>query len=254
MSAITVHADVRELDLLNRELGLYAQLSGKTIEETLDKKGRDLGIQLYRGFSEAKWGGPGKAAGIAKAELAARTAAGRGTVVREVLRRRYREVRAELNFDVRSYGQARRQAREHGTLDQWTAARDKGNAARRKRAHLWRRIVGEETALRQSGRGALAASFLLFRRARRFSTSKGRMVDSLTRDFVKNRTGKAAGYLERGPGFLRIVGLTPGLAEVDARFSIVERSARAVRADMAPYLRRKLIEGMGPFKKLKASP
>lgn len=31
-------------------------------------------------------------------------------------------------------------------------------------------------------------------------------------------------------------------------------SARAVRADMAPYLRRKLIEGMGPFKKLKASP
>lgn len=253
MSPLTLTADSRQLDLLNKELGLYSRLSGKTIEETLDKKGRDLGIQLYRGFKEVQWGGPGKVADLAKAELATRTAQRRGTVVREVLLRRYREVRAEYNFDVRSYGQQMRWGREHGTLDDWSSARDKGNAVRKKRRKLWNAIVGAEVALRQSGRGALAAAFLLFRRATRFSTSKGKMVASLTRDFVKNRTGKDAGYIERGPGYLRIVGLTPGLAEVDARYGIVERAAAAVRADMAPYLERKLIEGMSAFKTLKAS-
>ena len=70
MSSLTLTADARELDLLNRELGLYARLSGKTIGETLDKKGRDLGIQLYRGFSEAKWGGSGKAARAVRADMA----------------------------------------------------------------------------------------------------------------------------------------------------------------------------------------
>lgn len=250
MSTIRLTADTSQLDLLNRELGLYSRLSGKTIEETLDKKGRDLGIQLYRGFKDVQWGGPGKVVALAKAELAARSAAGSGTIVRDVLRRRYREVRSEYGFDIRSYAQQARYAEDR---DARRALRRKVAEARRKRAHLWRRIVGEEISLRQSGRGALAASFLLFRRATRFSTSQGKMVALRSRDFVKNRTGKTAGYLERGPGFLRIVGLTPGLSEIDARYSIVERAAATVRADMAPYIERKLIEGMSPFKTLKAA-
>lgn len=248
MPAVTISIPQRtrlSLAQLSTELGQYAELARLSLEEAIEKKGRDLGIKLYQGFKEVQWGGPGKTAGLARAELATRTAAGRGTRVREVLRRRYREARSELDFDVRSYGQQRRRA---GTLDQWSSARDKGIEARAKRRSLWQKIVGEEIRMRQSGIGYLAASFLLFRRATRFSTSKGKMVASLSRDFVPNRTGKPLGAVERAPGRLSILGYAEGLDVVDSRHAVVPRAIEAVRADMIPYIQRKLREQTTRFR------
>lgn len=113
MSSLSLTADTRELDLLNRELALYSQLSGMTIEETLDKKGRDLGIQLYRLYDAHRFG-KGQRKGFAAIELSARTAQGRGTVVRPELRARYESARKALTSEIRSAGQYRRSAKELG--------------------------------------------------------------------------------------------------------------------------------------------
>ena len=247
---LTIQVDARQIDLLNKELALYARLSGKTVEETLEKKGRDLGIQLYRGFKDVQWGGPGRVASISRAELAVRTAQGRGTIVRPELRARYSSARKTLNFSVRSFGQAARYAASKA--ERAEALRD-ARSARRRRAHLWRKIVGAEIALRQSGRGVMAAAFLTVRKYRRYSVSQGKAVAVRTKDYVKNRTGRAAAYTETGPGYFRVVGLEDGMDVINARYGITDRAVAAVRADMAPYLRRKLTEGMAPFKTLKAA-
>lgn len=207
------------LEALNSDLALYMRLSGKTAQEVLEKKGRDLGIQLYRGFTDAKWGGSGAAPGIARLELRARTAAGIGTRVRPELLMRYRSGRAADR-----------------------AVRAAGGRVPGGRRSLWQRIVGGEVALRQSGRGSLAASFLLFRRR----SSQARGVT-----YQVNRISKRAGYVERGENYLRIVGLTPGLAEVDRRYGITAGAIAAVRADMAPYFLRKLRENRPQFRILK---
>lgn len=202
----TVQIDPRSLQqlaALNRELGQYAVLARKTMDETLDKKGRDLGIQMYREYTAHKLG-----KGIARRELDARAAAGKGTRVRPELLARYREGRAQFS--------------KLGS-----------NKGRKSGVNQWRRIVGAEVALRQSGAGVLGASFLMFR---------NRSNGALGNRQVLNRTGKPLGAVLRSHGTLSIIGYTPGLAVVDARYGIIGNAAAAVRADMAPYIARKLAE------------
>ena len=192
-----------ELQQLNRELALYSVLARKTMDEVLDKKGRDLGIQLFREFSAHKLG-----KGMARRDLDARTAAGKGTRVRPELLARYQQARKQFS----------------------ALGRDKG---RRSGVNQWRRIVGAEVAMRQAGSGVLGASFLWYR-----NRGSGR-VD--TRQ-VLNRTGKPLGEVVRTPGALSIIGHPAGLAAVSARYGILANAVGAVRADMAPYITRKLAE------------
>jgi hypothetical protein len=217
------------LQSFNAALERYVAASGKTLDQVLEKKGRDLGIRLYRGFNERQYGGPGRRKpGLARAALAARTAAGKGTNVRASLRKTFERERASFSSFATSLAEQRRQF--GGTLDQFTALKEKQEVNRRQRAGLWRSIVGREIALRQSGIGVLGASFLWYRR--RSNQARGTF-------FVKNRTGRPLGFVDKGPGYLRIVGLTSGLREVDARYGVVASALQEATADTEEYLIRK---------------
>jgi hypothetical protein len=187
----------------------YVQLTRRSLDDMLDKKGRDLGIRLYKGFAERKFGGPGKVKkGLALAELATRTKEGRGTLVRRSLLNEYLAARKELRRSIK-----------------------KSNLRNiKQRVSLWQKYVGKEIAIRQKGIGALAASFLWFRA--RFSQVRGIY-------YVRNKTGRPLGYAEKGDGYLRIVGMTDGLEEVDARYGIVSTALTEAAADMLIYIERK---------------
>jgi len=215
----------------NSSLERYVVETGKSTDEVLEKKGRDLGIRLFKGFRDRKWGGPGKSPRLATAELNARTAAGEGTKVRTSLLARYNRERASMNSFARSVGQQRR--RFSGTLDQYSRLTEQRAANRRQRAGLWRSIVGKEVGLRQSGIGVLAASFLWYRRAS--SQARGTYI-------TKNRTGKPLGSVQKGPDFLRIIGFTPGLERISSRYGVVNNAIVSATADTETYLARKEIE------------
>lgn len=83
----------------------YDATNKRATSELIAKKGRDLGIKLFEGFRDVQFGGDPKRRGVAQAELAARTSAGRGTKVRSALLARYRSARKDLGFSVRSFGQ-----------------------------------------------------------------------------------------------------------------------------------------------------
>jgi len=107
---------------------------------------------------------------------------------------------------------------------------------RRLRTDLWRRIVGRELSARQAGIGMLGASFLWYRK--RSSQSKGTY-------YMPNRTGKPLGYVDRGDGYLRIVGEAAGLEVVDPRYGIVSQALAIETADMVPYIERREREIFG---------
>lgn len=212
----------------------YAGTSKRRLADLIAKKGRDLGIKLFEEFQEVQFGGDPKKRGIARAELATRTAAGRGTAVREVLMKRYRSARKDLGFSVRSFGQAARYAT---TKEERAEARRDGRAARRRRADLWRKIVGAEIALRQSGIGVLAASFLMFRRSKRWSVSQETYVRTGAHDFVTNRTGRPLGSVQTSDDGIEIASYADGIGEVERRYGIADAALNASADDMLVYLR-----------------
>lgn len=226
---ITATIETAPLNNLLRKLEAYQLVSGKSIEDVLEKKGRDLGIRLYKGFTEVKWGGPGKHPGLARAELAARTAAGRGTRVRPSLLVQYRGRRQELNTAVRSIGQRLSQRNFRGTLDQWSGLREQRAAVRKERASLWQMTVGREISARQSGIGALAAAFLWYRS--RTSQARGTY-------YVRNHTGSPIGYVDRGTGFFRIVSDVKATDVIDRRFGISTKAITGAIEDIEVYLAR----------------
>jgi len=212
MSAgVQIEVDTRAV---TRSLAAYALASRKNLDEVLEKKGRDLGIKLFQGYRARQWGGAARRAGIARSELVARTAAGRGTKIRESILRGFRAevVTAPKVRDAKS-------------------ARGKA-AARRRRASIWQKYVGREIAARQRGIGVLAASFLWFRKRKASSGNRGI-------EYVRNRTGRPLGGVEKGADFLRIQGYTAGLGAVGARYGIIRRALLLVQADMDVYLARK---------------
>lgn len=202
-------------DTFRRYVNLWTANGNGTTEDALEKKGRDLGIRLFRGFRDHKWGGPGKAPkGLARAELDARVASGAGIRVRHSLMAEYLAERGKLR------------AHKDPTMpdgQRWlTTAKVK----------LWQQFVGKELALRQSGIGVLAASFLWYR---------SRNPQSGTY-YVKNRVGHPLGGVERGEGFFRIVGFTEGLSEVDARYGVAADAIAEADADMQVYLDRQITD------------
>lgn len=220
------------LDYFNQKLAQYIEASGKDADEILGKKGRDLGIRLFRGYTDHRFGGPGKAPkNLARSQLDARRARGQGIKVRASLLTAYQEKRAQLIKKQRSLGQRRRF--HGGTLGQWEKLVAKSDHNRRLRSDLWRRTVGLELGRRQSGIGALAASFLWVRK--RSSQAGGTTL-------VPNRTGRPIGTVQRGPGFLRITAQSPGISTVDQRYHIVDAAVLASAEDMMTYLRRKTQE------------
>ncbi|RME67490.1 MAG: hypothetical protein D6781_13095 [Verrucomicrobia bacterium] len=218
-----MHVSIQhEFDRLAAALRTYARVTGRDAQEVLDRKGRDLGIQLFRAFRSRQWGGHPRATRgrtLARLEADARARRGRGTVLRPSLQREYeRELRA---------------------------ASVKGATGRRRvrgrRLNLRQKYVGRELSLRGRGLGVLAASFLWFRR--RASSARGVY-------YVRNRTGRPLGQVQRGRDFLRITatyrdarGRYPH-ALVSNRYGLVAGAVRAVRADTESYLRRKQQESV----------
>lgn len=212
----------------NARFARYAELNKRMPDELLEKKGRALGIALFKGFREHQFGGaPKKRRGIAEDELRQRSSQGKGILVRSSLLERYKQGREYLTFSVRSFGQSARYA----TLkaDRQEAKRD-GRAASNRRAHLWQRIVGQELKMREAGIGVLAASFLWFRK--RSNNARGTFL-------VPNRTGKPLGYVERTENAFRIVGETEGLAATDAKHSVIVAAINSEMADLETYIARK---------------
>ncbi len=203
----------------------YDATNKRATAELIAKKGRDLGIKLFEGFRDVQFGGDPKRRGIAAAELAARTSAGRGTKVRSALLARYQSARKDLGFSVRSFGQAGRYAT---TKAERAEARRDGRAARKRRADLWRKIVGAEIALRQSGIGVLAASFLMFRN--RSSQVRGTYQ-------TPNRTGRPLGSVTVTDDSIEIASYATGIGTVESRYGIVDRALNASADDMIVYLR-----------------
>ena len=178
-----------------------------TLEDALEKKGRDLGIKLFQGFRAHKWGGAGKAPkDLARTELDARVAEGKGIRVRFTLMQEYLAERSKLREKYRGKHNHR------GTMA---------------KISLWQKFVGKELALRQSGIGVLAAAFLWYRS--RSNNAQGTF-------YVRNKVGRPIGGVIRGDGTFRIVGDIEGLSEVDVRYGIVQQSLRTVEVDMLTYL------------------
>lgn len=215
------------IDAFSSAFSRYVQESSKSPREALEAKGRDLGIRLYRGFSQHKWGGAGKnRRGIALAELSQRTADKKGTILRPSLMAQYLGKRQILRSESRALGNFT------GPQNARTA---RGNARaqlrnQRARVSLWQSFVGKEVGRRQAGIGVLAASFLWYR---------GRSSQARGKYFVKNKTGNSLGFVDRGENTFRIVGLTKGLATIDARYGIVNTALAGAAGDMMVYIRRK---------------
>jgi len=222
------------IDDLRATLARYIEASGKTVDEVLDKKGRDLGIKLYQGFRDRRFGGGVKGWSFAAAELAARTAAGRGTAVRPSLVKEYIERKGQVSrLADRKYAQLTARGL---TKEQRRELRRIRSATKVGGQNLWRSYVGREIRLRARGSGVLAASFLWFRR-RFVRGSFGKEVV-----FRRNRTARPLGWVEKTPGALRITAVPLGMDVVESRYGIVRGAVAAAIADMEAYVSRKYRE------------
>lgn len=224
---ISTTPDAATLDRWQRVFAAYATRNKRGLSELIAKKGRDLGIKLHDGFKEVQFGGDPKQRGLARLQLAQRAAAGRGTKLRPELAKRYRSARKDLTFSVRSFGQAKRYAGDKA--DRMEAQRD-GQAARRRRAALWQKIVGAEVALRQSGIGVMAASFLMFRKR------AGSQLNPGVRTEV-NRTGQPLGSVKVTDTEIQIESFARGLTLAPGFDRIVDGAIEEQTVDMAIYLR-----------------
>lgn len=218
------------IEQFQSRLSDYYVVSGKDTETILGQKGRDLGIRLFKGYYDHKFGGSGKPLkGLARRQLDERSRRGSGIKVRQSLLDQYAQARITL-------------AKERVGIAGFIGPRTKAGAALarrqfkanlRRRSQLWRRTVGLELARRQSGIGALAASFLWYRKY----TTK----ESGTR-LVANRSGRPIGGVTRTPDSLRIQAQSPGISTLDKRHSIVDKALQGAADDMLTYLRRKARE------------
>jgi hypothetical protein len=215
-----------DLERFRETFRRYAELSPRGLADAIERKMRSLGIRLYGLFRERQWGGGARRRGIARAELDARAAQGRGIHVRASLR-------AEADAQRRNIGvlagglQARRAAGAAGEGD-----RRQARSLQRAGANLWRQIVGRELRARERGIGVLAASFLWYRR-------RDRRGEGPT--FVRNRRGEPLGWAEREGDVGRIIAETPAVARIGDRYGIVQAALQAEDADTRDYIRRRFL-------------
>jgi hypothetical protein len=230
---VTVEHQMRRL---GETVDRYQRLTGLTNDEVLEKKGRDLGIQLYRGYRDRRYGGESKLGRtLPLAELRQRSASGRGIRVRAKILERYRSERRFLLRERRALRGVSRPLTQQGQR-----ASDAGlRRNQRARIGAWRRAVGREISARASGMGVLSVSFLWYRR-RPGRDGLGRRITV----YRRNKSGQPLGYVEKGKDSLRIVGMTEGLDIVDARYGIVTRAIGRTISDMEVYISRKHREAL----------
>lgn len=214
MSSIEVQ---HQFPQLQSALQHYIHLSNLTADEVLEKKGRDLGIRLYMGFRSARWRGSRRGqGGIAWREMRRRAKASQGIRLRPGLQP---SPAAPATYVRRQRVKGARGGTRRAQVTVQTSEHQKK--------------VYAELMLRQQGIGVLAASFLWVRRR----TSKDRGTY-----FVRNKTGRVLGYVEKGDGSLRIVGVNDALSMVDERYGIVRTAVEEVTADTMQYVERKMSE------------
>lgn len=213
------------LDRLNRALLDYQRVRVKlTWMEVLEKKGRDLSVQLYLATNARQWGGAGKIKRkqglvIATAEMRARAAMRIGTRLRPDLLKEYEQQARTLSRETRS-GVSRR--------NRTVKSRDK--------LSLWQSYVGREIGLRAKGIGVLSVGWLWFRK--RSSQSRGTF-------YVRNKTGRKLGWAHIGENSLWITNRQDGIAEVVERYGIVRQAENAVLKDIGIYMARKQGRAIG---------
>jgi hypothetical protein len=207
------------LDAYNRALAKYITLTSKTVDEALEKKGKALGIALWRGFAAKKW------------------AAGRNaeSVLATMFRNATRLPRSAYRHGDRLTDPAGGQVpvRKPVAAPPWLSSIP--TEAANGKMGAWRAAVAQEALRRKSGVGVLGASFLASRYA---SNSEGTRL-------VQNKTGQVLGSVTKGPGYIEIIGNTPGLSLIDERYGIVSDAIRSETADMDVYIRRRLTELWG---------
>lgn len=210
-----------DLGRLNEELALYLKLSKLSVQEVVDKKGRDLGIKLFKGFWRLRT--KGSANPFAGPMFTLAKARGWRTRVRT------RAIEVEPYLSIQKQGFFMRRVMRKGV--------EKDVKSRRSRRGL---AVAQELSRRQHGAGLLGVSFLQ-RRWR--SRSNGR--------YLAVNKSKKLGMLstvESGPSadgaFYRIVNYTPGIDTVGGGRGLFATAIREVRQDTAVYLVRKQMQAL----------
>lgn len=210
------------LAAFNRALRQYATLTTKTLDEVLEKKGRALSIALFQGFAAHKWSAGRKGAGAVLGAMFA-------TATR-LPRSAYRQGN-RLTDSAAGQVPVRKPvagAPWSGSIPDTTS-----NGAA---MGAWRAAVAQEVLRRRAGVGVLGASFLWYRY--RSNNAMGTFI-------VKNKAGKGLGAVERGDGFIRIIGYTEGLEKIDLDYGIVSAAIARETDDMDVYIQRKMQEMFG---------
>lgn len=190
----------------------YVKFTSKTPQEALEHKVKALGIALWRGFTAHQFGGVPRNSGVAVAELAARTASGRGTKIRGSLLAEYQNIKNSLNAKAKSIRQSLKNF--GGTLDQWSGLQAATAANRNERIGAWQSIVDREVHARQTGIGELGAAFLWYR-----NRGAGE-----ARHLMLNRRGKTIGSVDVSDGVALIAGNVDGMTIVDQRYGVVNQA------------------------------
>lgn len=218
MSAtITVESNMKEFNAL---FARYLLFTSKLPGEALEHKGRDIGIKLYQGFSAHRWRGSRRGRGIAWRELKQRSKLrpAKGSGIRLRVGIKPSDVAPETHLVYRKLTGASGKSRKLLT--------------QRKTSEHQKKVFAE-LSLRQGGIGVLGASFLWFRR--RSNQQRGTF-------YVRNRTGRPLGYVDRGSDYFQIVGLVDGLAETDLRYQVVAGAIATAREDMVKYFNDRHLE------------
>jgi hypothetical protein len=216
MSAtVTVESNMKEFNAL---FARYLLFTSKLPEEALEKKGRDISIKLYQGFYAHKWRGSRKGRGIAWRELKQRSKLNPRKGIRLRPQSQPSPKAPDTHMVYRKVAGASGKTRKLLTVRKTSEHQKK---------------VFSELSRRQGGIGFLAASFLWFRR--RSNQQRGTF-------YIRNRTSRPLGYVDRGPGYFQIVGLVDGLAEVDLRYQVVAGAISTARDDMVKYFNDRHLE------------
>lgn len=227
-TTITASPDIASVEKFAVALNGYIAAHPTRVADMLIKKGNNLGFLLFKGYAERKWGGAGKHPGLAIQKARERGMKGKGTVLRESLRAIFDKGRADLTRDARSAGQLKRTAERHGVAGLGLRQQqiERGAKAREARANLWGKVLASELGIRQSGIGALAATFLWYRQR---SNSQGTRI-------VKNKTDKQGGSVTVTAEGMEIRARAGGLTEIGSKWSIVDKALSESADDMFEYL------------------
>jgi hypothetical protein len=210
-------------------LARYIALTGKLPAEVVRQKAQAIGFQLYRAFRGRQWGGDPKRVGIARAELDARVAQGRGIRVRPSVRRTMNERSLQLGARLSAIMLRSRSGRSR--------AKDADSAARYRAefAHRWREAVRRELSIRERGIGYMATAFRIYRRF----PGRRRIDTAPIEQPVESRRGRLIGTYTAGDESASIMAQVPGIATLAARHGLLSSAIQAETADTLDYLRRR---------------